>query len=92
MTAGQFFGVLLIAAGVLVAGLCGLCTVVIIGLSVSTPAGGGAQSYGGGGMIPVALMLGGIPTVFGCLMIWAGIVLFRSGRKPPAPVKPETFD
>jgi hypothetical protein len=90
MSAGQFFGVLLIAAGVLVAGLCGLCTIAIIGVSVSTPSGTGPQDYGGGGMIPVALMLGGIPTVFGCLMIWAGIVLLRAGRKPPSP--PKTFD
>jgi hypothetical protein len=91
MNAGQFFGVLLIAAGALVAGLCGLCTIAIIGVSVSTPGGSGPQSYGGGGMIPVALLIGGIPTLFGCLMVWAGIVLFRSGRKPPA-VSPKTFD
>jgi len=90
MSAGQFFGVLLIAAGVLIAALCGLCTVAIIGASVSTPSD--PQGYGGGGMIGIALLLGGIPTLFGCLMIWGGIVLFRSGRKPPPPVKPETFD
>ncbi|HLY79558.1 MAG TPA: hypothetical protein VKQ70_09310 [Caulobacteraceae bacterium] len=90
MTAGQFFGVLLIAAGALIAALCGLCTLAMIGVSVSAPASSGAQNYGGGAMIPVALIFGGVPTIFGGLMIWAGIALFRSGRKPPPP--PKTFD
>ena len=93
MGAGQFFGALLIIAGVLLALLCGLCTLAVIGVSVSAPASSGAQNYGGGAMIPVALLMGGVPTVFGCLMVWAGIVLVRSGRKPaPTPVKPETFE
>ncbi|HLI65793.1 MAG TPA: hypothetical protein VKU90_05460 [Caulobacteraceae bacterium] len=93
MTGGQFFGVLLIAAGALVAALCGLCTLVVIGVSVSAPANNGPQNYGGGAMIPIALLLGGVPTAFGGLMVWAGIVLVRSGRKtPPPPVKPETFE
>ena len=30
--------------------------------------------------------------IFGCLMIWAGVVLFRSARKRAEAVKPETFD
>jgi hypothetical protein len=81
MSAGQFVGALLIVAGGLIAALCGLCTAVVIGTSVSLPSGG--QGYGGGGMIGVALLLGGVPTLFGCLMIWGGIVLVRSGRKPP---------
>ena len=90
MNAGQFFGVLLIAVGALVATLCGLCTLVVIGISVATPSSNGPQDYGGGGMIPVALLLGGVPAIFGGLMIWGGIALLRSGRKAP-PVKPETF-
>jgi hypothetical protein len=93
MGAGGFFGALLILCGVLIAALCGLCTLVVIGVSVSAPASGGPQNYGGGAMIPIALLLGGAPTVFGCLMIWAGIALIRASRKSaPPPVKPETFD
>jgi hypothetical protein len=93
MRPGQFFGALLIIAGVLLALLCGLCTLAVIGVSVSAPASSGSQNYGGGAMIPLALLLGGVPTIFGCLMVWAGIVLFRSGRKSAqAPVKPETFE
>jgi hypothetical protein len=90
MGAGGFFGALLIISGVLIAALCGLCTLVVIGTSVSIPHD--PQGYGGGGMIPIALLLGGVPTVFGGLMIWAGIVLVRAGRKAAPPVKPETFE
>jgi hypothetical protein len=91
MGAGKFFGWLLIVAGVLLAALCGLCTVLVIGVSLDAPASNGPQNYGGGAMIPIALLLGGVPTVFGGLMIWAGVVLVRAKPKPPAPpVKPET--
>ena len=54
---------------VLIAALCGLCTLLVVGVSVSAPDSGGPQNYGGGAMIPLALLLGGVPTVFGCLMI-----------------------
>ena len=91
MGAGQFFGALLIVGGVLIALLCGLCTAVVIATSFSMP-GGGPQNYGGGSMTGIALLPGGVPTLFGCLMIWGGIVLVRSGRKPPLPVNPETFN
>ncbi len=92
MGAGGFFGAILILGGVLIAALCGLCTLVVIGVSVSAPASNGPQNYGGGAMIPVALLIGGVPFVFGCLMIWAGIVLIRSSRKTAQPpVPPETF-
>jgi hypothetical protein len=90
MGAAQFFGGLLIIAGALLAALCGLCTLIVIGVSVEAPATSGGQNYGGGAMIPVALLLGGVPTVFGGLMIWAGIMLIRSGRKKAPP--PGTFE
>ena len=85
MGAGQFFGALLLIGGVLLALLCGLCTLAVIGVSLATPASHDAQNYGGGAMIPVALVLGGLPTAFGGLMIWAGVALIRAGRKPQPP-------
>ena len=91
MSAGKFFGVLLIIGGVLVALLCGLCTLVVIGVSVSAPNESGSQNYGGGSMIPIALLLGGVPTLFGCLMIWGGVVLVRAKPASP-PVEPKTFE
>jgi hypothetical protein len=87
MSAGKFFGALLIVGGVLVALLCGLCTVLVIITSWQLPAGG-PQNYGGGAMTGIALLLGGIPVVFGCLMIWAGVVLVRAKPKPAPPIKP----
>ena len=85
----QFFGVMLIIGGVLIALLCGLCTLVVIGISLSAPRD--PQGYGGGGMVGVALIIGGIPTVVGGLLVWAGIAVLRSGRRP-AKVKLNTFD
>lgn len=90
MGVGKFFGALLVVGGALIAVLCGLCTVVVIGVSVSMPHD--QQGYGGGGMVPVALLLGGVPTAFGCLAIWAGIVLLRAKPSSAPPVKPETFE
>jgi hypothetical protein len=88
MSAGGFFGALLVIAGVLLALLCGLCTLAVIGATVSAQALGGP--HGGGAAIPLALLIGGVPTVFGCLMVWAGIVLIRSSLKSAQPpVKPE---
>ena len=109
MGAGGFFGAILILAGVLIAALCGLCTLldrrrrdlalVWVGWLRARRASGGPQNYGGGAMIPLALLLGGVPTVFGLLMIWAGIVQADPLQLPaagqgalPPPVKPETFE
>ena len=89
MGAGQFFGGLLIICGLLMALLCGLCTLVVIGVSVATPATHDAQNYGGGVMIPVALLFGGLPAAFGGLMVWGGVQLFRgTGKTRPPPSTP----
>jgi hypothetical protein len=85
MGGAQFFGGLLILVGILIALLCGLCTVAVIGASVATPVSHGGQNWGGGVMIPVALVFGGVPTGFGALMVWAGVALFRSRRTPQSP-------
>ena len=88
MGAGKFFGGLLIICGVLLALLCGLCTLAVIGVSLATPPTHDAQNYGGGAMIPVALVFGGLPAAFGALMVWAGVLLFRGAgktRPPPSP-------
>jgi hypothetical protein len=89
MRPGQFVGVLLIAAGALIAVLCGACTAFVIVAGYS-PTGSGNPDEGG--MTGLALVLGGVPTLFGCLMIWSGVVLLRSGRNKPPPVEPDTFD
>ncbi len=72
----KLFGALLMAAGGLIAGLCGLCSAVFLfSLAASDPSGVG-------GMAMVALFVGGIPTA-------VGVGLFLAGRKvwrgPPPP-------
>jgi ABC-type branched-subunit amino acid transport system permease subunit len=88
MTGARFLGVLLIAVGALMAGLCGLCTLAIVG-STLLQSNGQAESLA---YLPIVLLLGGAPTVFGLLAIWAGVVLVRVKRAPPAEVDPKTFD
>ena len=88
MGAGQFFGALLIICGVLLALLCGLCTIAVIGVSLATPVTHTGQNYGGGAMIPVALVFGGLPAAFGGLMVWAGMAVFRGARKASPPPSP----
>ncbi len=85
----QFFGVMLIVVGLLLAALCGLCTLVVAGVSLS--AAPDQQGYGGGGMVGIALLLGGVPTLLGLGMIFAGVMLLRSARKPPPEVT-KTFE
>jgi hypothetical protein len=80
----QFFGVMLIVVGLLLAALCGLCTLVVAGTSLA--ALGDPRGYGGG-MVGIALLLGGVPTLLGLGMIFAGVTLLRSARKPPEVTK-----
>ena len=84
-TAARFFGALLIVGGALIAALCGLCTLLFVGVGVSGGSGGGS------GLVELALILGGVPTVFGGLMIWGGIALIRGARKRADKVKLDTF-
>jgi hypothetical protein len=86
---GQFFGVLLIAVGALIATLCGLCTLVFIGTSF---AGAGSDRAAALSGIPIFLLIGGTPTAFGAILIWLGILMVRRGRRRPPKVKLDTFD
>jgi len=88
MTVARFFGVLLIAGGALIMVLCGLCTLVIIGASLVET---GPRDAGLSG-IPLVLLIGGVPTAFGALMIWGGIVLVRAKPSSQSQVDPQTFD
>jgi len=83
--AARFFGALLIVGGALIAALCGLCTLLFVGVGVS---GGPQQSSG---LVELALILGGVPTVFGGLLIWGGVALIRGARKRSEKVKLDTF-
>lgn len=77
----KLFGGLLMAAGGLIAGLCGLCSAGVVIMTVSDGPDGLRSS------ILLALMFGGPPIVIGAgLFLW-GRSLWR-GPKPPRPAGP----
>jgi hypothetical protein len=82
MTAARFFGGLLMAVGVMVAGLSGLCTIVFLAMSLPP---------NGASMIPLVLIIGGPPIAIGLGLIFGGRVLWRHGA-PPDPKALEIFD
>jgi len=68
------FGGILMAVGILIAGASGLCSLYVIGMGAL---GGGE----GLGMIPLVLMIGGIPCAAGVGLILGGRALIRSERR-----------
>lgn len=85
--AGRFFGALMMVAGVLIAGLSGLCTVVF-GAAMTQEAGHNPREVGG--LFAVMAIFGGIPFGVGVLAFFIGRFLYRSSRRQTPPVS--TFD
>lgn len=81
----RFFGGLLIAVGVLIAALCGLCTMVFMVGSVIDR--GGGELFAGGDVFILALVIGGLPTGIGALIAWGGWRLYR----PKPAIRPATL-
>jgi hypothetical protein len=74
----RFLGALLMAAGAMVALLCGACT-LLFGLAL------GAASFRHGahsdlGALALPLIVGGIPAAGGVVVFLAGLRIFRAGR------------
>jgi hypothetical protein len=72
----KLFGALLMAAGGLIAGLCGLCSAVFL-FSIAASDPGGVS-----GMAMVALIVGGIPIAVGVGLFMAGRKVWRGPRPP----------
>jgi len=71
----RMFGALLMAAGVMVAGLCGLCSAVVLVTQVASV----PSSLGG--MLMLVLLFGGVPITLGLgLFVW-GRSLWRTGSQ-----------
>ncbi|HSI17324.1 MAG TPA: hypothetical protein VK980_06115 [Sphingomonas sp.] len=68
----QFFGGLLLAIGILIMTGSGLCTIVIIGMGLSSMSIGEALSA-----LPLPLIVGGVPFLIGLGMFFAGRALAR---------------
>ena len=75
-----FFGAALMAVGALIAGLCGLCTVGFLLVSLFSP--------GGSGVAVLAIPIGGIPTGLGLLLFWGGKSLRKPRPQKEAPKPP----
>jgi len=81
----SLFGGLLLAAGILIAGASGLCSLVFLGMGVSEP--GGFLS-----LLPMVAMIGGVPFVLGLGLLFAGRALLRSAREPKPEALADVFE
>ena len=69
----KVFGGLFIAAGILIAGLSGLCTYFVVADSGS-PETFSAESLG------IVALVGGIPFITGMTFVWLGRYLIKNAR------------
>jgi hypothetical protein len=76
----KFFGAALMAVGGLIAGLCGLCTVGVIGFGLVDTLGSGSGADDLVGGIVMVSIIGGIPTGLGVLLFLWGRNLYAPAR------------
>ena len=69
----EVFGGIIMAAGILISGASGLCSLVML-------FGSGGEFGGVMEMLPLILLIGGIPFAVGGGIAFGGYMLFRSGR------------
>jgi len=80
----EILGGILLAVGILIAGLSGLCTLIVVGASMPGPGTQGANLFTG--MIPAALIFGGIPFLIGVGLFFLGRHLIRrAGAQTQSP-------
>jgi hypothetical protein len=82
----RYFGSALLAGGVLIAGLCGLCTLVFMGGALF---GGETHPFTPTDMVIMASIIGGIPTVVGVVLALWGRALLNGGG---GPIEPKSGD
>jgi len=68
----QFFGGLLLAIGILIMTGSGLCTIVVIGMGLTSTSAGEALT-----MLALPLIVGGVPFLIGLGMFFGGRSLLR---------------
>jgi hypothetical protein len=81
---GRFAGSLMIAFGLLIAGLCGTCTFQFIFTAFVPPAHTPSEelfTFPPVTATILGLVVGGIPTLLGLALIWGGVSLFRRHRE-----------
>lgn len=77
----QFFGAMLLGVGILIAGLSGLCTLVMLGAGLFDPSTWSGSSEYVTMILPMAAIFGGIPFAIGLALFFAGRHLLRSDRQ-----------
>ncbi len=75
----QFFGALMLGCGVLIAGVSGLCTLLMVGTSLLDTSTQDAREFAS--MIPAVLIVGGIPLVLGIAIFLGGRAVIRSAEQ-----------
>ena len=80
-----FFGGLLLAVGILIAGASGLCSLTILGMGL-TESGGMVM------MLPMVAVVGGIPFAFGLALFFGGRALLRQAKRESMKGVAEVFD
>ncbi|HEY5288961.1 MAG TPA: hypothetical protein VIJ59_02890 [Caulobacteraceae bacterium] len=73
-TGQRIVGILLMAAGALVATLCGLCSLAVVG-------GNQVFSPNAAGLDAMVAVIGGVPTVAGVVTFFAGLMVWRHKPK-----------
>jgi len=73
-----FWAAMLMAAGILIAGLSGLCSGFLLVAGLFQGPGGGADALSGAGIV---LIVGGIPFLFGLGLFFWGRSLARSAKR-----------
>jgi hypothetical protein len=73
-----FFGGILLAIGILIAGASGLCSLTMLVSVLSNLHS--HQEFSGAGMLPMIAIVGGIPLMIGVGLVFAGRALIRRGR------------
>ncbi len=73
----KLFGSLMLGCGIIVAGLSGLCTLLVVG----TTLGGSPSAQETMSVIPPALIFGGIPLLIGVGLWFAGRAVLRSSKE-----------
>jgi hypothetical protein len=84
----RFWTNAMIAVGGLMTALCGTCTAFWLVAGLSGMADGGEEAAYGQLIVLLALITGGIPTLFGGLLLWVGL----KRRAAAKPAQPGTFE
>ena len=84
----KLFGALLMAVGVLIAGLAGLCSAGFLVMVLSQPGSASGALTG----IPMILIFGGVPIAIGIGVFIGGRELWRGPSRPSPRADPKSFD